>query len=309
MGIFDKLRRRRVERVDLPDDAELQNLYNASKRSKRVYIALGLVAAGLIGFLVAGMLSFGGVFAAFGPMWYAINGTLAFSAIGCAIGSVVAWGANRKNRLKIRLLEESRKRDERTNKRGQPLDAKALLKNEAKFAKDMNKAEKKKYLSDKEFEYLKNRIHDGVDRTDETVEDWRNKDKLSLEESLKILETFDYSDEQKEKIKREYNTTEKNAKIDYVKFIGTDGNTYGRNDIAVADNDVCYDMLRYDLKNLINKTEGISRVVIRHSVDDTPLRDTKTVVAGTDTYSKEELEALKTSIASRKAPEPTPPAP
>ena len=27
MGIFDKLRRRRAESVDLPDDAEIQDLY------------------------------------------------------------------------------------------------------------------------------------------------------------------------------------------------------------------------------------------------------------------------------------------
>ncbi len=307
MGIFDKFRRRSTEeRVDLPDDAELQDLYKSAKRSRRVHIALGLVAAGLVGFLIAGMLSFGGVFAAFGPMWYAINGTLAFSAIGCAVGSAVAWVVNRKNRLKVRLLEESRKRDERTNKRGQPLDAKAINKNEAKFAKDLAKAEKKKVLTEKEFEYLKNRIHDGVDRTDESVKDWRNKETLTLAESLKILETFDYTDEQKQKIKNEYNTTEKNAKIEYVKFIGTDGNTYGSVDVAAADNDVCYDMIRYDLMNLVNKTQGIARVVIKHTVDGTPLLARKTVIEGTDTFNKDDMNAIKTSIASRKAPVPLP---
>lgn len=86
---------------------EIKDLKTAAYRSRKIHIGFGIAALCLLGLFAVSWFTLGGLTA-----FWAINFTLSLSAIGCGISAIVAKIVNRKNMAKIKILEESYKRNQ-----------------------------------------------------------------------------------------------------------------------------------------------------------------------------------------------------
>lgn len=280
-------------------EAEIDDLYKAEKRSRRVHIGFGIASIFLLGLLVASMFSFGG-FAALTTAFWAVNLTLSISAIGCLLGAGISKIINRKNRAKIKLLKQAQI-SETHMKNNKALDNKAIQKNKLRFAKTYQKGQK--HLTEAQKQFLLHKANFGVDRaTERPAEeetDWRRKESLSSLEAVNVLS--EYKPLSNEKIKEEFETTAQDAKIEHLVLYPTGGRPIDISNFIEADNDVSYNMAKYDMMNIINKTKGLAGVKMIETIDGETNRISKPYVEGKPIFDNDEVKAVKEKIESKRS--------
>lgn len=309
MKFFDRFRKNKQETTEQVSDKEIEDLYKAEKRSRRVHIGFGIASIFLLGLLAASLLPFGGI-AAFTSAFYAINLTLSISAIGCLAGAVISKVINRKNRAKIKLLKEAKISESHT-KGQKSLDDKAIQKNKRKFIEDYEK--NKKHLSQKQRDYILGLSNDGIDTTssqeeskpvqeeknNQEIKDWRKRESVSLSEARDILYDYQLPISNK-KLKEEFDTKPQKGKIEGVLLYPEGGKPVSLVNVFETDNDIALDYANLELMHLINKIDSLEKVTIVRSIDDNKKTETKYARNGEKIYSDSEMTNLEKEITAKK---------
>jgi len=279
---------------------EIKDLYKSAKRSRRVHIGFGIATLLLLGLFAVSWFTFGGLAA-----FWAINFTLTVSAIGCFLGAVISKIVNRKNKAKIRLLEESRKKVEHTDKHGRALSQVAINKNEYKHSKHLNKYQK--FLTEPQVNFIKNRAQSGVNKTEEKTSteapkveklDWRNKDSLNLNELSRSLK--EYNPIADDVISKNYNTEPVNTKISKITLFNLADEPFVINKQIEIKNDVAYDKTRLDIMKMVNKADNsVAKVSISYNINGEDRVDVR-MAKGNRTFKKDEVDKINNRIEDSK---------
>ncbi len=298
MNFFNRKNSQVKETQDI--DAEIQDLENASKRSRWFHIGFGIASLCLLGLLALSLSAFGGI-AALTTAFYAVNLTLSITVLGCLAGAVISKIFNRKNNAKLKILREA-KISQNHMKNSKVLDDKAIQKNKRNLLKHYDRGSK--FLSEAQKEYIQKMVNEGVDNTkqpqvEEKEVNWRQKENISLKEAQDVL--YNYEVPQK-KVVDEFNTTKMDATIESVVLYPQTGRPIVIMDLIKAENDVSFDVANLDLMQLANKTEGLAKIKVVKKVNGEETTEEREPNSESKFYTNEEIEALKINIDSKKAP-------